>query len=136
MLAFFMNCTPNFPVRDGGCQSRLSYLFMPFEFVAEPRPDSMERKMDINVKTVEAPKLVTEFLYWCVLLSQGLAMGRHDSRVILPRPNKVLEDTRSHFQKDPAVEAAQHIGVEFIEAMCRLALGGWCYKLITHLVPQ
>ena len=114
LLAFATNFTPSFPTEDGGVKSRLSYVYMPFSFVQNPKPDSMERKLDTSIKTDLVPKLVPELMYWAVFLVQGIMMQR-SSRVLLPRPPKVVEDSDIHFLSAPSSLEAQRRGKEYIE---------------------
>ncbi len=96
LLAFFAQDPPVFPKRDGGLRSRLSYLFMPFVFVKNPRPDTNERKLDTSIKE-NIGDIVCELVYWIPLLTKGLAKMVKHSRVILPRPHKVVEDTDAQY---------------------------------------
>ena len=69
LLAFFAQDAPIFQ-NDGGLRSRLSYLFMPFEFVNDPKPGTNQRKLDTSVKT-NVDRLVTEFIFWAPRLTSN-----------------------------------------------------------------
>ena len=86
LLAFCANNDPEFPARDGGFKSRVSYVNMPFEWVADPQTAG-QRKIDVSIKERVVRSIQPEFLFWAVHLAPGLL--RHKARVILPRPAKV-----------------------------------------------
>ena len=61
LLAFFAQDAPEFPKKDGGLRSRLSYLLMPFEFVDVcTRPHHRPMDIDVKLNTVPRPTKVTE----------------------------------------------------------------------------
>ena len=93
LLAFFAQDAPEFPKKDGGLRSRLSYLLMPFEFVADCKLPH-HRPLDISIKT-GVEHLIPELLMWAAMLTPGLQAQK--SRVILPRPAKVQEDTAAQY---------------------------------------
>ena len=110
LLAFFAQAPPQFPQRDGGLRSRLSYLFMPLEFVAAPEPGTNQRALDTSIK-LKVNELIPELLLWLPLLVQGLMASR--SRVVLPRPEKVCDDTDYQYMEQTS-EGKQD-AKEFIE---------------------
>jgi hypothetical protein len=95
LLIICTNSAPKFPADDGGCETRLAFLNMPFKFTTDPANDS-ERAADSDVKLVHMPACVPEFLFWGPLLVQGMlgqSMGRH----LVPRPAQIAADTRAAF---------------------------------------
>ena len=123
LLGFFAQDPPVFPRRDGGLKSRLSYLFMPFVFVACPTPGTNERKLDTSIKE-NVGNLVPELLYWIPLLCQGLAHAVRNSRVIIPRPPKVAEDTDAQYiTAEKPIKSLQEIAFEYAdEHLCEWVL--------------
>jgi hypothetical protein len=101
LCSFFTNGTPNFPVHDGGLQSRLSYLFMPFVFTPNPKPDSNERQLKMDVKD-NVKALVPELLFWAVQFTPNILMFQ--GRTLRPRPEKVDADTSSHYLQADVVD--------------------------------
>ena len=114
LLAFFAQDAPEFPKKDGGLRSRLSYLLMPFEFVDVcTRPH--HRPMDIDVK-LNTVSLIPELLMWAMLLAPGLQAKR--SRVITPRPAKVTEDTAAQYMASagqPVTRDKKEVAIEFAD---------------------
>eukprot|EP00969_Alexandrium_andersonii_P352313 15437389-Alexandrium_andersonii.AAC.1 len=115
LLAFFAQEPPCFPRRDGGLRSRLSYLFMPFIFVKNPKPNTNERKLDTTIKE-NIGDIVCELIYWIPLLTQGLAKMVQRSRVIVPRPPKVMEDTEAQYitGAEP-VKSLEEMAIEYAD---------------------
>ena len=96
LLAFFAQSSPQFPQKDGGIRTRLSYMLMPLEFVHNPAPDSNERKVDTEVMA-NLGTLVPEMIVFITALVPGLARMVKHSRIMLPRPPKVTEDTAAQY---------------------------------------
>ena len=119
LLSFFAQDVPLLPKKDGGLKSRLSYLLMPFEFCECPEAGTNQRPMDINVK-LAVDSLVTELLMWACLLAPGLKAK--NSRVLLPRPLKVVEDTEAQYLSSAAAPAPRdltEVAIEFADAHLR-----------------
>lgn len=94
LLAFFTQTAPRLPKQDGGLRSRLSYLFMPFEFIANPIQGTNQRQLDMSIKD-NATTLIDEILLWGKYIVPNLLM--FSGRQLLPRPQKVCDDTTSHY---------------------------------------
>ena len=115
LLAFFAQDPPVFPKKDGGLRSRLAYLFMPLVFVKNPRPNSNERKLDTSIKE-NIGDIVCELIYWIPLLTQGLARMVKHSRVILPRPPKVVDDTDAQYiSADGPMKSLEALALEYAD---------------------
>jgi hypothetical protein len=123
LLSFFAQDPPVFPNKDGGLRSRLSYLLMPFVFVKNPQPDTNERKLDTSIKE-NIGDLVPELLVWIPLLTQGLIKMLRLSRVIVPRPPKVVEDTDAQYiTAEAPPKPLQEIAIEYAdEHLCEWKL--------------
>lgn len=99
LLAFFANKAPTFPSDDGGVKSRLSYLFMKYTFVADPDPENDEKPLDTSIKeNAKAGVYNAEALLWMTGTLTNYLASISCSRQILPRPEKVIDDSMSHFQ--------------------------------------
>jgi hypothetical protein len=132
LLAFFAQDPPVLPKRDGGLRSRLSYLFMPFVFVKNPRPGTNERKLDTEVKE-RIGELVPELLFWIPLLTQGLVETVKKSRVIVPRPPKVVDDTDAQYLGGALVKPPMEVALEYAdEFLCEWTLDR---TAVPHKVP-
>ena len=95
MLVLANEC-PKFS-KDPALFTRLSYLFLPFEFCEEPDPENKAQKaLDTTVKENALRRIYNaELFHWAVCLTPYLMESRR-SRKILPQPPAVTEDTASH----------------------------------------
>jgi hypothetical protein len=96
LLIIATNSAPRFPAQDGGCQTRMAFLNMPFKFVSGTPANDSERAGDADVKLKYMPACVPEFLFWAPRLVQGMLlqrMGRH----LEPRPAQIAADTAAAF---------------------------------------
>jgi hypothetical protein len=122
LLMICTNSAPKFPSDDGGCETRLAFLNMPFKFTADPANDS-ERYADSDVKLVYMPACVPEFLFWGPLLVQGMLrqkMGRH----LEPRPAQIAADTRAAFCTNSPTDIP-----ELARSFCDTHLRAWRKEL-------
>ena len=88
---------------------------MPFVFVKDPRPDTNERKLDTSIKE-NIGDIVCELIYWIPLLTKGLAKMVKHSRVILPRPRKVVEDTDAQYISPNAPQKSlEEMAIEYAD---------------------
>ena len=71
LLLFCTNSNPEFPANDGGFKSRVSWVNMPFEWVADPTQPG-QRRIDVSIKEQVVKTLQPEFLFWAKLLAPGL----------------------------------------------------------------
>lgn len=94
LLVFCTNCNPEVPGNDGGFKSRVSYVTMPFEWVAQPTEPG-QRRIDVSIKERVVKTLQPEFFFWARLLAPGLLNPK--GRLITPQPIKVLEDKEVQF---------------------------------------
>jgi phage/plasmid-associated DNA primase len=95
-MLFLANECPKF-AKDPALFTRLSYLFLPFEFCENPNPkNKAEKPMDTSVKeSIKDGRYNPELLHWGVCLTPYLMEAR-SSRKIQPQPAAVVEDTASH----------------------------------------
>ena len=83
--------------QDPALFTRLSYLFLPFEFCKEPT-EPHQKRIDTNIKeVVKTGVFNSELLFWALCLTPYLLRST-SSRKILPQPRAVQEDTESHEQ--------------------------------------
>lgn len=95
-LIFMANECPKFD-KDPALFTRMSYLFLPFEFCEQTTPGNPAQKpIDTTIKeTAKAGTYNIELLHWAVCLTPYL-MALSGSRKIQPQPQAVIEDTNSH----------------------------------------
>jgi hypothetical protein len=117
-LIFCTNSNPEFPANDGGFKSRVSYVNMPFEWVAAPTEPG-QRQIDPQVKENLVKTLHGEFWFWACQLSPGLLKPK--GRLITPQPEKVLADKSVQFAAGLAASAGataspREIGEQYVKA--------------------
>jgi phage/plasmid-associated DNA primase len=97
LLAFFTNSSPKISSSEAALKTRMSFLFMRFEFVENPTKPG-QKPIDTSFKeAAKAGKLNAEALVWMCGFTTFLG-SQTKSRQIQPRPPQVTEDTHSHFQ--------------------------------------
>jgi len=95
-LVFLANECPKF-AKDPALFTRLSYLFLPFEFCENPVPENKaQKRIDTSVKEIaKSGAYNAEVIRWACCLTPYLMEAR-SSRKISPQPAAVAEDTASH----------------------------------------
>ena len=120
LLVLSSNTMIDMPKEDGGLQSRLSLVKMPFTWVKDVLTPT-DRLIDPTVKVEGVPKMVDEFVFWATLLNYGISQNPPKDRLLRPRPVEVECQSQTLFASgDDSIARRASLAV-FVEKFCTQA---------------